>query len=155
MSASIGSEGQGSGGQDFDLNLAPIIDCFTVLITFLLASASFLSIGLLDAGISVVSAQPSESKPKEPPVQVQIYLKKEKQFQIKISGKENRNHLVKEKQGEWDLNELQGYLGQIKLKWSLVDGAVLEAQNGVEYRDVVASMEIIRKSFPAVMLGGF
>ena len=43
---------EGSGGQDFELNLASLIDCFTVLITFLLASASFLSVGILDAGVA-------------------------------------------------------------------------------------------------------
>ena len=33
------TSGSESGGQDFDLNLAPIIDCFTVLITFMLVHA--------------------------------------------------------------------------------------------------------------------
>ena len=42
--------------KDFDLNLAPIIDCMTVLITFMLASASFLSIGILDAGVAAAGA---------------------------------------------------------------------------------------------------
>ena len=37
---------------DFELNLAPIIDCFTVLIAFILISASFASINILDAGIA-------------------------------------------------------------------------------------------------------
>ena len=44
MSANLGN----SSGQDVDLNITPIIDCFTVLITFLLASASFLSIGFFE-----------------------------------------------------------------------------------------------------------
>ena len=38
--------------QDFDVNITPIIDSFTVLITFMLASASFLSVGIFDAGIT-------------------------------------------------------------------------------------------------------
>jgi biopolymer transport protein ExbD len=42
----------GGNSQDADINLAPIIDCFTVLIAFMLVSASFLSIGVLDAGIA-------------------------------------------------------------------------------------------------------
>ena len=37
------------GSLDFELNLAPIIDCLVVLITFMLASASFLSISIFDA----------------------------------------------------------------------------------------------------------
>jgi biopolymer transport protein ExbD len=41
MSANFGG---GGNGQEVELNITPIIDCFTVLITFLLASASFLSL---------------------------------------------------------------------------------------------------------------
>ena len=38
---------------DAELNLAPIIDCFTVLIIYLLVSASFLTVVSLDTGIAV------------------------------------------------------------------------------------------------------
>ena len=46
---------------DFDLNLAPIIDCFTVLITFLLISASYISINIIEASVASVevSSEPS------------------------------------------------------------------------------------------------
>jgi biopolymer transport protein ExbD len=44
----VGGE-SGKKSREFDLNLAPIIDCLTVLITFLLASAAFLAIGQLTA----------------------------------------------------------------------------------------------------------
>ena len=37
------------GEQDFELNITSIIDCFTVLIAFILTSASFISIGIIDA----------------------------------------------------------------------------------------------------------
>jgi biopolymer transport protein ExbD len=59
ISGGGGSPGRKSKGasQDFDLNLAPIIDCITVLIAFILISTSFISIGLLDAGIATETAQ--------------------------------------------------------------------------------------------------
>ena len=59
MSANLGS----SSGQEVDLNITPIIDCFTVLITFLLASASFLSIGFFEAYTPGSSADPSQAEP--------------------------------------------------------------------------------------------
>jgi len=36
---------------EVELNLTPVLDCFTVLITFLLASAGFLSIGFFEAAL--------------------------------------------------------------------------------------------------------
>ena len=44
-----------AGETDFELNLASIIDCFTVLITYLLVSASFISLGILDVSVPVMA----------------------------------------------------------------------------------------------------
>jgi biopolymer transport protein ExbD len=58
----------GSGGThpaeiDFELNLAPIIDCLVVLITFTLISASFLSVAVFDYGAAPNSASQSSTTP--------------------------------------------------------------------------------------------
>jgi hypothetical protein len=44
--------------QSIELNLTPILDCFTVLITFLLASAGFLSIGFFEAAVPGAGSNP-------------------------------------------------------------------------------------------------
>ncbi|MEK7690751.1 MAG: biopolymer transporter ExbD, partial [Bdellovibrionota bacterium] len=77
--------GHSGSSQDFDLNLAPIIDCFTVLITFLLISASFLSIGILDAGISAPGAQ-TESEPQGASVDLTLKITADRGYRIKIEG---------------------------------------------------------------------
>src|SRR3954469_14560582 len=87
MSAGAALPG-GSGknqSQDFELNITSIIDTFTVLITFMLASASFLSIGLLDAGISAGGDTASSAKP--PSVNVEIRLTADHGYRIQLSGK--------------------------------------------------------------------
>ncbi|RYZ61531.1 MAG: hypothetical protein EOP09_19835, partial [Proteobacteria bacterium] len=61
----------GAGSLEFDLNLAPIIDCFTVLITFLLVSASFLSVSIFDAGFTPVE-QMGDTTP--PPITIQVMV---------------------------------------------------------------------------------
>ena len=48
---------------DFELNLAPIIDCFTVLITFLLAGSAWISVGFLEAGIAASGADVQTTEP--------------------------------------------------------------------------------------------
>ncbi len=56
----------GEHEQDFELNLASIIDCFVVLIAFILVSTSFFSIGIIDAevaGASTTSESTSEITP--------------------------------------------------------------------------------------------
>jgi biopolymer transport protein ExbD len=54
----------GSSGE-VDLNLAPILDCLTVLVAFLLASASFLSLSALETGVA--AASPERAAEQEPP----------------------------------------------------------------------------------------
>ena len=75
----------GSGGnsnQDFDLNLAPIIDCFTVLITYLLVSASFISLNSLDVGIAATGDTAAAANPSTPPLALTAELKDMKMLEL-------------------------------------------------------------------------
>lgn len=149
----VGGEGGGNGNQDFELNLASIIDCMTVLIAFMLASASFLSIGILDAGIAAAGAAPTEQAP--PSVQVTVELGKDQGMTLKVTGKATSTTMIPAKAGAWDYETLGQNLGALKAKWNDFGGVILNADNNIEYKHVVKTMESIRKTVPAVMLGGF
>lgn len=144
---------RGAQSQDFELNLASIIDCFTVLIAFMLASASFISIGILDAGVAAAGAQANPSAP--PPVNLTVELKEQHQIQIKVTGKETKTITVLAKEGTWNFDEMSGHLKAFKEKWPAVSAATLAAENQIEYNDVIKSMELVRKNLPNVLLGGF
>jgi biopolymer transport protein ExbD len=142
----------GGGGQDVELNLAPIIDCFTVLIAFMLVSASFLSIGLLDAGIA--AAGPSNDKSTPPPISIDVVVKAGLALQVKVTGKETKTINVAAKDGALDLDALALQLKPIQDKWKTVNGATISADADIEYKEVIRTMEATRKHFPAVALGG-
>ena len=132
--------------QDFELNLASIIDCLTVLITFTLASASFLSIGILDAG---VSAAGDEAKTEVPPeITLGIELKQDLKIDLKILGKVNKIEST-------TFEMLTPYLKELRAQWPALNSATLLAQNTVEYKEVIRVMEEVKKSLPLVLLGGF
>ena len=139
-------------GQDVDLNLAPIIDCFTVLIAFMLVSASFLAIGIIDAGVAAGGTEAKAGTP--PPVNVTVRIESDGSMELTLSGAESSKHKIAplEKQGFDDLEKrLQGY----HKKWPALAAVTLEAADGVEYGTVVRTMERIRRTIPVVMLGGF
>jgi biopolymer transport protein ExbD len=152
-----GQGGHGKGGsQDFELNLAPIIDCMTVLITFMLASASFLSIGILDAGVAAGATTASDQTP--PAITVAIELGHEKNFLLKVSGKENKSFTIPYSGANapaYDYASLNQQLTQLGSRYPNVKAVTLSADNGVEYEDVVKAMDSIRKTMPVVLLGGF
>jgi biopolymer transport protein ExbD len=152
MSAGVSS---GGNSQDFELNLASIIDCFTVLIAFMLASATFLSIGILDAGVAAAGA-PAASSDKPPEVNITIELAKDQKFVIKLSGKTTSSTPLEALTGnKYNYEALTQSLISTKSRFSDVNAVTLTADNSIVYKDVVKAMEVIRKTIPVVLLGGF
>lgn len=154
------SSGDKKGGmsQDVELNLAPIIDCFTVLITFMLVSASFLSIGIFDAGIN---AGASTTTTTPPPISVQVDLKTNFLIEIKVSGKVNKTIPIPTSgkgttpETQWNFANLNSELAQLKQSWPQTDSIVLNASDEIEYKSLVLAMEQITKVIPGIVLGGF
>ncbi|MBN21273.1 MAG: hypothetical protein CL678_08285 [Bdellovibrionaceae bacterium] len=147
MSAGAGSD------QDFYLNLAPIIDCFTVLIAFMLMSASFLSIGILDAGISAGGAKASEAKP--PPINLTLELMKNQSLRLVVTGKTNFKRTLTAQNGEWNYKNLTEELQKLKKKFPQVKAITLKAENSIPYKDIVKTMDVTKEEMPAILLGGF
>lgn len=147
MSASFGQGGGPGQSQDFDLNIAPIIDCFTVLITFLLVSAAFLSVGFFDAGISAAGATAKSEKP--PSVTYTLEVQPGNVLKLGVTGRETRNLTLK------DSEELTTQLKSLKAKYPDVASLTLSADNKVTYSEVILIMERVRKVLPNVLLGGF
>jgi biopolymer transport protein ExbD len=153
MNVSSSDSNSKGGSQDFDINLAPIIDCFTVLITFMLVSASFLAIGILDAGVEAGGTTSTNVKP--PAVHLELSLSKNSMIQVKLSGKVKFDHKIASKNNEWDLSSLETELQGILKKWPDVRTLTLVADNDVEYIHIIKIMEASRKVIPSVLLGGF
>lgn len=164
MSAGIssGPGHRGAATQDFELNLASIIDCFTVLIAFMLVTASFLSIGILDAGVAA-SAPATGQTTEPPPIQISLELNRDHSITIKTTGKESRTHTLAAPKlasaaaspAGWDYDALTASLADLHKRWPTVGAVTLQAENFIEYRDVVKTMEITKRTLPVVLLGGF
>ncbi len=154
MSAGSFSGSGNKGGQDFELNLASIIDCFTVLITYLLVSASFITLGTLD--ISVATPSNDESVQAVPPaVSVSIHLDDGEALRIELSGQEQRMIAIPSREaGRRDLASLQGQLEQLKGRYPELDGAMVTATDSVKYRELVQVVEKTRTVLSKIALSG-
>jgi biopolymer transport protein ExbD len=148
-SESGGGHGQ---SQDFDLNLAPIIDCFTVLITFMLASASFLAIGIIDSSVAASGSGAQDQKP--PALRVEVELSTKKEISIKVTGKQKLDKKLVAKDNDYDATALVNEVEALKRSWPDTKALVLSAQDDVEYLQVVKMMEALKSHIPVVLLGG-
>lgn len=153
MSFQMESRGGGEG-QDFDLNLAPVIDCFTVLITFMLASAAFLSVGILDAGVAA-SGVPGAANAVAQPVNIAVELGARHAMVLRVTGKTSSTSAISATGDDWNYDELGKKLSELRGRWPSVSSVTLSAQNQVPYLDVIRTLESIRKTMPVVLLGGF
>jgi biopolymer transport protein ExbD len=149
--------GGGDSGQDVELNLAPIIDCFTVLITYLLVTASFLSLAALDVGVSATgtSTPPPVADNTPPPMVMSLEAMANGDIKINVrggvSGREYP-YLVRGAAGERDENQLLSRLEEIKKKWPEITEASVSAEPTVVYKDIVKVIKKVQEAMPKVMI---
>lgn len=144
--------------QDFELNLAPVIDCFTVLIAFIMVSTTYAAIGIMDAGVAAGGESKASATP--PPVQITVEMKVDRSLRVKVSGKANRDVPVAPLKGEggaadWNHKAMNEQLAGLRASWPAVGVVTLVADNTIPYKDVIGTMEAVRKTMPSILLGGF
>lgn len=139
---------------DFELNITPIVDCFTVLITFLLVSASFISFGVIDAGVNSDAVSSDQTAPSA--LSLTVEIRQNLDVALVVSGKLTRSRVFSKGKEKWfDAEPYLAELKSLKEKYPDTDMVTLSAANGVPYKNVVEVLEISRKVTPNVLLGGF
>lgn len=147
------SDSESGRSQDFDINLAPIIDCFTVLITFMLASASFLAIGIFESTLPGPAAASAEPQPNSILLEAELTMSKE--IQLRISGKAKLTKKLPAKSGEYDVAGLLSEIENAKRRFPQTNSLILSAADDVEYLQVIRMMEALKPQISTTVLGGF
>jgi biopolymer transport protein ExbD len=154
---SAGGSSEETGGQDFEINLAPIIDCFTVLIIYLLVSASFISLAIFDVGIATSNESAStQSSTKEIPVNVIIRLNNDSSVTIKVSGGTRNVDLsfnYPQVSNKWNIVGVSKKLKEIVVEFPTIKDATITAEASVRYKNIVEVIENLRKSVPKLYIG--
>jgi biopolymer transport protein ExbD len=149
----------GEGGQDVDLNLAPIIDCFTVLITYLLVTASFLTLNAVDVSVSASGTgapPPAAADNKPPPWAMSIELKSTYEMEILVKGgpkSEKFTYVIQAAPG-WNFDLLNQRLRSIQKQWPSLVEASVTAHPTVIYKDIVTVLHEIQATMPKVYISG-
>jgi biopolymer transport protein ExbD len=148
MNANFGSS---HSPQEIDLNITPIIDCFTVLITFLLASASFLSIGFFEAS---TPGKGASSAPLEPKTELVVRIKADRIAEFKKKG-------VKSGVSRFDLKRpetakaISEELDQLKSTDVGLIQILVSADDDVPYQSLAEIMGHLNKTTLPVIVGDF
>lgn len=148
MSANFGSS---NNGGEVELNITPIIDCFTVLITFLLASASFLSIGFFEAYTPGNTSDPNQV---EPDTEAVIKINSNQVAEFKLKGKKNLTLHFDMKQKD-ALNALDGELKKLHDEKLNMNNVLVSADDDVDYKVLADLMNHLNESKFPVVVGDF
>jgi biopolymer transport protein ExbD len=151
MSAGASSE---EGEDGFELNLAPIIDCFTVLITYLLVSASFLSLSMLEVATPQISdsqeAVPLQNTPQ--PVSLTLFITEKAVVRFILTGPHAKTWNVEALDQKLDEAVLSQEIEKAK-SFAVLKDVTVKADRFVLYRDVAKVVEKAKLFFPTVFVG--
>jgi biopolymer transport protein ExbD len=143
-----------AGETDFELNLASIIDCFTVLITYMLVSASFISLGVLDVSVPVqasVTQAPLTDPSKIDTLSVRIA--EDRSIKLTVKGEQASETVLPPKEGKTDVGAFRAAIESVSAKSPGMDTAMITADPGVEYRELVGAIEAMKPRLPNVAIG--
>lgn len=141
-------EDSGSGrSTNVDVNLVPFIDLMSVLITFLLITAVWTQVSMIQLGSSIYGKKTSDQITPPPPV-ADIPLRldiKEFGFRL-IVGQEK--YTFEKKNGEWDITELTERLKVVRQMYPEKADATITVDNEVPYEKMILGMDVL-------LAGGF
>ncbi|OFZ16215.1 MAG: hypothetical protein A2Z20_00220 [Bdellovibrionales bacterium RBG_16_40_8] len=155
MSASVGGD---DSGQEVELNIVPIIDCFTVLIAYLLATASFLTLSALDVGVAATGVADPGEVTGPPPMVMTLEMKVGGDISILIRGGDLKRDvsvsIKSEVADKWNFSLLDQRLAGIREKWPTITEVSVLAEPTIVYKDIVTVIHAIQKTMPKVFISG-
>lgn len=153
--AHIDTGGRGRS-TNLELNLVPFIDLMSVLITFLLISAVWTQVSMIQLGASFASPRDPEQEIKTPPPLEDLVLKLEirNKGYVLFVGKDVRS--IPKLKGEYDKDSLIADLIKVKQMYPDKGNIKMAIEDAIIYDHVVSAMDIgLKAGFsPELLTGG-
>ena len=136
-----------------ETDLIPIMNLFTALVPFLLVSAAFYKMSIIDVSIPSVGEQAKAKLEKEEPYLSVTFLEEEMTLEvigIELSESENdffKRNISGFSQGALTpntVNRLEEYLLLVKAHFQASEMAVLRVADAIAYKHVVVLMDLLR-----------
>jgi biopolymer transport protein ExbD len=131
--------------KDVELNIMPFIDVFSMLNTFLLFTAVFLSVGILEVQVPFLSSQPPPEDPKQSRVfQVNIDVTKEQvEIQTSYSQAPDQSQKFPYPNNPEGLKQLHQKLAEIRKQNADTDKATVFSDDEVSWESLSAVLDSV------------
>ena len=140
----------GSNKRDIavELNLVPFIDLMSVCIIFLLITAVWTQVSMIQLGSSVYAQKTSEDSLTKPPVHAEIPFRVnvlETGFDVLIG---NQQLTIPLNQGQYNEKALLQYVQKVKEQFPEKKDVIVASRDQVKYEYIISAMD-------ALLLAGF
>lgn len=148
------TEGRNSGGRNAntEVNLIPFIDLMSVLITFLLITAVWTQVSMIQLGSSIYGKKTSDQITPPPPI-ADIPLRLDvKDFGFRLIVGQDK-YVFEKKNGDWDTEELNERLAVVRQMYPDKADATITVDNEVPYEKLILGMDVLLKgSFVSISI---
>lgn len=138
--------------QEDDLNITPVMNIFLILVPFLLLTAVFVRISILEFSLPT-SETSSEAQSQERPPVVTILAITEDGFELK--SRDAKIPLIVKKQDNFDFQMLVEKLQEVKQLHQQSEDIIIAPQASIKYDTIIKVMDRCRENgFPNISISG-
>ncbi len=140
--------------RDVELNVTPVLNVFLILIPFLLLTAVFVRIAILELALPSIGKKSQQAQTEQPKQIVLNMLSiDEKGFQLKTTGMNFPR--IPRRNGEYDFEALARQLKRVKQKYAESEDVIIAPASSVTYDIIVHVMDTCRENgFPNISISG-
>lgn len=148
--------GKGGRTTNVDLNLVPFIDLMSVLITFLLISAVWTQVSMIQLGASFASPKDPNQSEYKPPLLEDLVLRLDVVANGYVLKFGSETKPIPKQSGEYDTTTLVNELTKIKKMYPDKPGVKISISDEIIYEHVVGAMDAgLKAGFaPELLTGG-
>ncbi len=139
---------------DAEINVTPVMNIFVILIPFLLLTATFVKIAIINLALpSLEQGQQIDEEALKDLTLILISIKPEG-FEVKTS--EQKFPLIRRKDnGEFDFRSLRKILTELKKKYPQLEDVVISPASEIKYQVIVKVLDNCREvGFPNFSISG-
>ena len=140
--------------KDVDVNIIPVMNIFLLLIPFLLLTAAFVQLAIVEISLPTLNRNKTKQLQQKPKNLVLILLSvKEKGFQLKSPG--FKFQPVNKINNQYNYSRIVEQLKQIKNKHPQAEDIIISPEAKVKYDIIIKVMDRCREiGYPNVSLSG-
>ena len=131
--------------RDVELMVMPFIDVFSILVTFLLTMAVFVSFGIIEVQIPFLSSEPPKKEDSDRSFEVKVEMEKDKlRIVTSYSAPPKNEQIFRYEVNEAKIAEFHRKLIDIRLQNLETDKVTFFTDDDVVYEDIIEVMDAIK-----------